>query len=69
MKPIEKRYNHALLFVMLLSFYEHLTMGKIAYNPRQGIQVMASRSFARHDGAVAILNPRKARCPAYRIQD
>ena len=55
----EVTHDDVLLAVMLLSFYENSVTDKTAHVPSRGIQVMASRSFAHHDGAMAVLNLRR----------
>ena len=55
----EAIHDEVLLAVMLLSFYENSVMDKTSHVSSRGIQVMASRSFAHHDGAVAVLNMRR----------
>lgn len=51
--------DEVLLAVMLLSFFENSVMDKTSHVSSRGIQVMASRSFAHHDGAMAVLNLRR----------
>lgn len=55
----EATHDEVLLAVMLLSFYENSVMDKTPYVSSRDIQVMASRSFAHHDGAMAVLNLRR----------
>jgi hypothetical protein len=55
----EATHDEVLLAVMLLSFYENSVMDKTSHVSSRGIQVMASRSFAHHDGAMAVLNLRR----------
>lgn len=57
--PTESTNDDVLLAVMLLSYYENSVMDKKSSNPSRGIQGMASRSFAHHDGATALLNVRR----------
>ncbi|PGH31932.1 hypothetical protein GX50_05260 [[Emmonsia] crescens] len=52
--------DEVLLAIMLLSFYENSVMGKqTSPDPNHAIQAWASRSFAHHDGALAVLNLRR----------
>ncbi|KAH8654583.1 hypothetical protein BGZ60DRAFT_157056 [Tricladium varicosporioides] len=57
--PVEALSDEVLLAVMLLSFYENSVMDKASNNLGRGLQVMASRSFTHHDGAMAMLNFRR----------
>ena len=50
-------HDEVLLAVMLLSFYENAVTDKMS--PVSNLQVMASRSFAHHDGAMAVLYLRR----------
>ncbi|CZR54822.1 related to negative acting factor [Phialocephala subalpina] len=51
--------DDVLLAVMLLSYYENSVMDKKSSTLSRGILAMASRSFAHHDGAIALLNVRR----------
>lgn len=53
--------DEVLLAVMLLSFYENSVLEKSEplENSSPGIQGFASKSFAHHDGAMAVLNLRR----------
>ncbi|KAK2792787.1 hypothetical protein FQN52_002850 [Onygenales sp. PD_12] len=52
--------DEVLLSAMLLSFYENSVMDKNeSSTTNQTLQAMASRSFAHHDGAMAVLNLRR----------
>ncbi len=55
----EATHDEVLLAVMLLSFYENSAMDQTSHVSSRGIQVTASRSFAHHDGAMAVLNLRR----------
>jgi hypothetical protein len=55
----EATHDDVLLAVMLLSSYKNSVMGKTSYVSSRDIQVLASRSFAHHDGAMAVLNLRR----------
>lgn len=55
----EATHDEVLLAVMLLSFYENSVMDKTSHVSSRDIQVIASRSFAHHDGAMAVLNLRR----------
>lgn len=55
----EATLDEVLLAVMLLSFYENSVMEKTLHVSSWGIQVMASGSFAHHDGAMAVLKLRR----------
>ena len=50
-------HDEVILAVMLLSFYENAATDKMS--PVSNLQVMASRSFAHHDGAMALLYLRR----------
>lgn len=53
----EATHDEVLLAVMLLSFYENSVMHKTSHV--SSLEVLASRSFAHHDGAMAVLNLRR----------
>ena len=53
----EATHDEVLLAVMLLSFYENAVTDKMSRI--SNLQVMASRSFAHHDGAMAVLYLRR----------
>ena len=55
----EITHDEVLLAVILLSFYENSVMDKTSHVSSRDIQVMASRSFAHHDGAMAVLKLRR----------
>ena len=50
-------HDEVILAVMLLSFYENAAKDKMS--PVSNLQIMASRSFAHHDGAMALLYLRR----------
>ena len=66
----EATHDEVLLAVMLLSFYENSVMDKTSYVPSRDIQVMASRSFAHHNGAMVVLNLRRQldQCTNYSME-
>ena len=51
--------DEVLIAVMLLGFYENSTTQKSASAQRRDIRQVASRSFAHHDGAMALLQMRR----------
>lgn len=51
--------DEVLLAVMLLSFYENSVLGDTAGIPNQRLENMAAKSFAHHDGAIALLKIRR----------
>ena len=53
----EATHDEVLLAIMLLSFYENAVTDKMS--SASNLQVLASRSFAHHDGAMAVLNLRR----------
>ncbi|KAI9711871.1 MAG: hypothetical protein M1820_002016 [Bogoriella megaspora] len=53
------RRDEVLLAVMLLSFYENAVTDGALQIPSQVVQDLASKSFAHHDGAIAMLNLRR----------
>ena len=53
----EVTHDEVLLAVMPLSFYENSVMRKTPHV--SSLQVLASRSFAHHDGAIAVLSLRR----------
>ncbi|KAE8448474.1 hypothetical protein EG329_009355 [Mollisiaceae sp. DMI_Dod_QoI] len=55
----EATNDEILLAVMLLSYYENSVTEKTSSLSDRGIQAIASRSFAHHDGAMAMLNLRR----------
>ncbi|OJD15512.1 hypothetical protein AJ78_04243 [Emergomyces pasteurianus Ep9510] len=65
--------DDVLLAIMLLSFYENSVMGKgTSTASSHAIQTWASRSFAHHDGALAVLKLRRQvpqRCSSALVLD
>ncbi|KAG8529019.1 uncharacterized protein KY384_006709 [Bacidia gigantensis] len=57
--PNESKLDDVLLAAMLLSFYENSVVGTTPEPSKRGIGKIASRSFAHHDGAMAMLNLRR----------
>ncbi|KAL8795016.1 MAG: hypothetical protein Q9195_002464 [Heterodermia aff. obscurata] len=53
--------DRVLLAVMLLSFYENTVMNQTSHISNRDIRREASRSFAHHDGAMAMLKLRRQR--------
>ena len=55
----EVTHDGVLLAVMLLSFYENSVMNQTSHSSNWDIRREASRSFAHHDGATAMLKLRR----------
>ncbi|KAL8942339.1 MAG: hypothetical protein Q9216_001721 [Gyalolechia sp. 2 TL-2023] len=57
--PKEASSDEVLLAAMLLSFYENVILDKTTFSSDQDLELIASRSFAHHDGAVSMLKLRQ----------
>ena len=55
----EATHDEVLHAVMLSSFYENSVIDKTSHFSSRVIEIMASRSFAHHDGAMALLSLRR----------
>lgn len=55
----EANHDDVILAIMLLSFYENAVMDKKSQISKDFIQITAARSFAHHDGAMAVLSLRR----------
>ena len=55
----EARSDEVLLAIMLLSFYENAVMNKTSSISNADLEAIGSRSFAHHDGAIAMLRLRR----------
>ncbi|KAF2795755.1 hypothetical protein K505DRAFT_406770 [Melanomma pulvis-pyrius CBS 109.77] len=57
----EVTHDSVLLSAMLLSFYENSVLDRVSQTSSRDIEAIGSRSFAHHDGAMALLKLRRQR--------